>query len=77
MPRKTKEGNIDLFYMNKVEGADKRNAPRKTKKSSKKVNSKINQKKDVFNFDEEIVIGISDKKTQEKKFLVLKPDFKF
>lgn len=67
MPKKTKEGNIDLFYMNKVEGANKKNAPRKTKKSSKKVNSKINEKKDVFNFDEEIVIGISDKKTQEKK----------
>lgn len=68
MPKKTKEGNIDLFYMNKVDGANKKNAPRKSKKAYKKnVDDKNNFKKDMFNFDEEIVIGISDKKTQDKK----------
>lgn len=70
MPKKTKEGNIDLFYMNKVDGAKKKNAPIKTKKIAKKVETKINQEEDVFNFDEEIVIGISDKKTQDKKKVV-------
>lgn len=68
MPRKTKEGNIDLFYMNKVDGANKKNAPRKNKKAVKKVNQKSNKNKDeIFNFDDEIVIGISNKKSQAKK----------
>lgn len=77
MPRKAKEGNIDLFYMDKVEGADKKNAPKKTKKKTKKINKKQNQKeKDIFNFDDEIVIGISDKKTQEKNKAKVKNEVK-
>ena len=75
MPRKTKEGNIDLFYMDKVEGANKKNAPRKTKTKSKKVNKKKNQE-DIFNFDDEIVIGISDKKTKEKNKSKVKNEVK-
>lgn len=68
MPKKTKEGNIDLFYMNKIDGANKKNAPRKVKKKTKKVNQTLNKSKDdIFNFDDEIVIGISDKKSQAKK----------
>ena len=67
MPRKAKEGNIDLYYMNKVEGANKKNAPRKTKSSSKKINQKQKNKDDVFNLDDEIVIGITDKKTKNAK----------
>jgi cell division protein FtsQ len=69
MPKKTKEGNIDLFYMNNTDsGADKKNAPRKNKKTAKKVNKKSNQvKDDVFNFDDEMVIGISNNEPQTKK----------
>ncbi len=67
MPKRAKEGSIDLFYMNKVDGADKKNAPKKNKKVSKKRVNKSTSKSnngDMFNFDDEIVIGISNKKTE-------------
>ena len=77
MPKKTKEGNIDLFYMNKVDGAENKKAPTKSRKKSTKVKSQKNkQKSDIFNFDDEIVIGISDKKTRQKNKAEVKNEIK-
>ena len=77
MPKKTKEGNIDLFYMNKVDGAENKKAPSKSRKKSTKVKSQKNkQKSDIFNFDDEIVIGISDKKTRQKNKAEVKNEIK-
>ena len=77
MPKKTKEGNIDLFYMNKVDGAENKKAPSKSRKRSTKVKSQKNkQKSDIFNFDDEIVIGISDKKTRQKNKAEVKNEIK-
>ncbi len=76
MPKKTKEGNIDLFYM-KVDGAENKKAPSKSRKKSTKVKSQKNkQKSDIFNFDDEIVIGISDKKTRQKNKAEVKNEIK-
>ena len=69
MPEKTKEGNIDLFYMDKVNGAERKKAPTKSKKKNEKLNMKNKKKQnkdDIFNFEDEIVIGISDKKHKKK-----------
>ena len=71
MPKKTKEGNIDLFYMNKVDGAKNKKAPTKSRKRNTKVNQKNKEKSDIFNFDDEIVIGISDKKIKWTIILLL------
>lgn len=77
MPKKTKEGNIDLFYMNKVDGAENKKAPSKSRKKSTKVKSQKNkQKSDIFNFDDEIVIGISDKKTRQRNKAEVKNEIK-
>lgn len=77
MPKKTKEGNIDLFYMNKVDGVENKKAPSKSRKKSTKVKSQKNkQKSDIFNFDDEIVIGISDKKTRQKNKAEVKNEIK-
>ena len=79
MPKKTKEGNIDLFYMDKVNGAERKKAPTKSKKKNEKLNMKNKKKQnkdDIFNFEDEIVIGISDKKTQEKNREQIKKDIK-
>lgn len=77
MPKKTKEGNIDLFYMNKVDGVENKKAPSKSRKKSTKVKSQKNkQKNDIFNFDDEIVIGISDKKTRQKNKAEVKNEIK-
>ena len=76
MPKKTKEGNIDLFYM-KVDGAENKKAPSKSRKKSTKVKSQKNkQKSDIFNFDDEIVIGTSDKKTRQKNKAEVKNEIK-
>ncbi len=76
MPKKTKEGNIDLFYMNKVDGAKNKKAPTKSRKRNTKVNQKNKEKSDIFNFDDEIVIGISDKKTKQKNKEKVKNEIK-
>ena len=76
MPKKTKEGNIDLFYMNKVDGAKNKKAPTKSRKRNTKVNQKNKEKNDIFNFDDEIVIGISDKKTKQKNKEKVKNEIK-
>lgn len=76
MPNKTKEGNIDLFYMNKVDGAKNKKAPTKSRKMNAKVNQKNNKISDIFNFDDEIVIGISDKKTKQKNKAKVKNEIK-
>ena len=79
MPKKTKEGNIDLFYMDKVNGAERKKAPTKSKKKNEKLNMKNKKKQnkdDIFNFEDEIVIGISDKKTQEKNREQIKKEIK-
>ena len=76
MPKKTKEGNIDLFYMNKVDGAENKKAPSKSRKRNAKVNQKNKEKSDIFNFDDEIVIGISDQKTKQKNKAKVKNEIK-
>ena len=76
MPKKTKEGNIDLFYMNKVDGAKNKKAPTKSRKRNTKVNQKNKEKSENFNFDDEIVIGISDKKTKQKNKEKVKNEIK-
>lgn len=75
MSRKAKEGKIDLYYLNSEE--DKKKNTRAKKKSPsihKNKKGKKNIKKentDIFNFDNEIVIGINvipdNKKNKEKK----------
>mgnify|MGYP004662415905 FL=1 len=76
MPKKTKEGNIDLFYMNKVDGAENKKAPSKSRKRNAKINQKNKEKSDIFNFDDEIVIGISDQKTKQKNKAKVKNEIK-
>ena len=64
MKPKAKEGNIDLFYMD----VNKKQNKRAEKKSAPKSKVKANVKnKDVFDFDNEIVIGISNKEKEEMK----------
>ena len=63
--------------MNKVDGAENKKAPSKSRKKSTKVKSQKNkQKSDIFNFDDEIVIGISDKKTRQKNKAEVKNEIK-
>lgn len=70
---KSKEGNIDLFYMdaNKKEKtrAEKKSAPKSKnkKKDTRKKNTKVNKDDEMFNFDNEIVLGISNKEKEEKR----------
>ena len=63
--------------MNKVDGVENKKAPSKSRKKSTKVKSQKNkQKNDIFNFDDEIVIGISDKKTRQKNKAEVKNEIK-
>ena len=60
-----------------MDGAENKKAPSKSRKKSTKVKSQKNkQKSDIFNFDDEIVIGISDKKTRQKNKAEVKNEIK-
>lgn len=74
MARKAKEGTIDLYYLNSKNKKEnekaraKKNSPRRSKKGKRKIEQNTSND-DVFNFDNEIVIGINvipDEKKSDK-----------
>lgn len=77
MARKTKEGTIDLYYLNSDNEKEEKKARAKKRSPSRKKTGKRKSEKDthnddVFNFDNEIVIGINvipdeKKETQKNK----------
>lgn len=58
MKRKTKEGSLNLFYMDEVEQKKNNTKKQKAKKSSNN-KSVLNKNTEKFNFDNEIIIGVN------------------
>ncbi len=75
MSKKTKEGKIDLYYLNSEENKKKKTRAKKNSpsnnKNKKREKNKQKEDNDTFNFDNEIVIGINvipdNKKNNSKK----------
>lgn len=73
MGRKAKEGSVNLYYLKNQDNKKSRSVSKtNTKKvsSAKKTNANTSKKKqnnDKFNFDDEIVIGVTKKQDNKKK----------